>query len=75
MRTRAPILLLALLGGGCATSAVDAAFTAAGVTQAAYCALAPEARAEIRRTLDVHVRIVDCPSDRAGARPRRQGGD
>jgi hypothetical protein len=40
----------------------ETALQAAGLTREAYCALTPEARAEVRRMLGIRVPLLTCPS-------------
>jgi hypothetical protein len=61
MRLRTLTPLLALMMAGCATPTAEAALAAAGLSQAVYCVLTPEARAEARRRLGPSVAPVSSP--------------
>ena len=50
----------------CASSGAvtpETALAAAGLTRDGYCALAPEARAELRRMVGLRVALLACPGD------------
>ncbi|WP_410212185.1 hypothetical protein [Phenylobacterium sp.] len=65
------VAALSLTLGGCAATggAVSAlgVLQAAGLTVDAYCGLAPEGRAEIRRKIGLKARLIACPGDAPAA--------
>lgn len=58
-------LMLAACAHTTAGQAFEMALTAAGLTRDAYCELTPEARAEVRRKLDIATPIIACRGDAA----------
>ena len=73
------IALFAAAVAGLSACVSDGAPTArsvhatAGFTRDAYCALTPEARAELRRMAGIRVPLLACPNDRV--RRSRRGRD
>ena len=61
------VIAAACLVAGCAAgsglSTLQSGLIAAGMTTQAYCALAPEGRAEIRDRLGLEARLIVCPND------------
>lgn len=53
-----------LLLCGCTTTGGLDPLAAVGLTHSAYCALTPEARAEVGKMLGVRVPLLACPGDR-----------
>lgn len=75
MRLSLSAAAVALLLSGCAGAGPvtpETALQAAGMTREAYCALAPQARAEVRRILGLRVALVACPGDRTWSAGRRR---
>ena len=62
-RLGALVAAAGLMLAGCAHTTPGKTFdalAAAGLTRNAYCALTPEARAEVRRKLDIQTPIIAC---------------
>ena len=60
--------LLAVSLTACASTSITTAATAlqaAGYTVKAYCSLAEEGRAEIRRQIGLKAKMINCPGDKA----------
>lgn len=66
MKTLA-IIACALALGACATTgaalSIAGALSAAGYSVDAYCALSPEARAEVRRKFGINTQLLSCLAD------------
>ncbi|HEY8572811.1 hypothetical protein [Phenylobacterium sp.] len=74
MTVRHAALACAVLLAGCATPRTEHVLSVLGLSQAAYCALTPEARAEVRRKMGVRVQLVGCPLDAQARRPNARKG-